>query len=156
MSHPKTQPIPFTNEGYRQLKTDLDRYTQERKQVLVRLQAAREMGDLSENGAYHAAKFELGRVDRELRRLNYLIRFGQVVSPKSGGGVGFGTTVTLEDGTSQRTWLMVSGYESDPAKHKLSIHSPLGKAVVGKAVGDKVVFTAPAGPMTYTITSITG
>jgi len=154
MHHPKLASIPFTPGGYLELKTDLDRYTQERKQVLVRLQAAREMGDLSENGAYHAAKFELGRVDRELRRLNYLILSGQVVIPNSEGVVDFGITVTLDDGTSQRTWLMVSGYESDPAKHKLSIHSPLGKAVVGKAVGDKVVFTAPAGPMTYTITSI--
>ncbi len=154
MNHPKPAPIPFTQAGYSQLTADLERYSEERKEVLIRLQTAREMGDLSENGAYHAAKFELGRIDRELRRLTHLLRYGKVTATGSGGVIDFGARVTLDDGTQKRTFLMVSGYESDPGKQKLSIHSPLGKAIIGHKVGDKVTVTAPAGPLAYTIIRI--
>lgn len=150
----KPTQIPFTRVGYQQLETDLKAYQLKREQVLVRLQTAREMGDLSENAAYHSAKFELGGIDREIRRLKYLLASGEVVDTPSNGTVTFGRTVTVTDGTRERTFLMVSGYESNPIEQKLSIHSPLGQALVGKKSGDRVEFAAPAGSMTYTIVSV--
>lgn len=78
--------IPFTKEGFEKNQKDYDLLLEKRKEILVRLQAAREMGDLSENGAYTAAKLELRSTDRELRRLKYLLRFG-VVTEKTNNGV---------------------------------------------------------------------
>ena len=76
---PKIPTIPFTLEAYQQLQADFDRLSQDRKDVMVRLQTAREMGDLSENGAYIYAKFELGSINRQLAQLRHLLKNGKVV-----------------------------------------------------------------------------
>lgn len=143
--------IPFTKEGFEKNQKDYQVLLEKRKEILVRLQAAREMGDLSENGAYQAARFELGSTDRELRRLKYLLRFGVVTEKKDGGVVNFGSVVTLNNGKEKMTFLMVSGYESNPTQNKLSIDSPLGKAIFGKKAGEKTIITSPDGVTEYTI-----
>ncbi len=150
----KPAKILFTPQGYQQLKTDLQRYTKERNEVITRLQTAREMGDLSENAAYHAAKFELGRIDRELRRLNHLIRYGEATETKHSQVVTFGCQVTLDHGGTPLTFTLVSKYESDPTKQKLSVDSPIGQAILGKAVGSKVSVSTPSGPINYTISKV--
>ena len=71
-------PIPFTKAGYEKVKQDIEYYSTKRKKAVINLKTAREMGDLSENAAYKAARFELGNIDRQLRNLNYLLRFGVV------------------------------------------------------------------------------
>jgi len=73
----KPKPIQLTQEKYNQSKKERLKLNKERKEILIRLQTAREMGDLSENGAYTAAKFELRNTDRQLRHLNRLIRWGK-------------------------------------------------------------------------------
>ena len=128
--------------------------TEERKQILVRLQTAREMGDLSENGAYKYAKFELGNTDRELKHLTHLLRYGQVTKSKKTGKVDFGSQITLEKDGHQTKFTMVSAHESDPQKQKLSTASPIGRAVMGKKVNDQVTVAAPAGATTYKIIDI--
>lgn len=143
--------IKFTREGYQKLEADWQTLTEKRKGTVVSLRTAREMGDLSENGAYKAARFELSDIDRRLRRLKFLLRFGQIAEVKNTGVVGFGSRVTLDDGQKQMTFTLVEGYESDPKQQKLSVFSPIGKAIVGKRAGDKVIVTAPAGQTTYTI-----
>jgi len=82
ITRPKPRPIRLTQEKYDQTKAEHLKLTKERKNVLVRLQTAREMGDLSENGAYTAARLELGSTDRRLRHLNRLITWGEVVKSK--------------------------------------------------------------------------
>lgn len=150
----KPQPIPFTREAFKKLQKKFDQLTSGRQDILTRLQSAREMGDLSENGAYQYAKFELRNTDRELRRLTHLLRYGVVIESKKDGTVDFGCQVTLQSSNGQRTFTLVSGHESDPVTQKLSFNSPIGQAVMGKKVGDKVVVTAPAGKITYTIVAV--
>lgn len=143
--------LPFTKEGYEKVKRDYQKLTEKRKEILVRLQAAREMGDLSENGAYTSAKFELRSTDRELRRLKFLIRFGEISEADNKGIISFGTTVVLNDGKDQFTYKMVGQFESNPSENKLSINSPLGKMLMGKKAGDVVELRTLDGVFRYTI-----
>lgn len=150
----KLPQILFTKEGLGKIQKRFDYLTEYRKEVLVRLQAAREMGDLSENGAYKSARFELGDTDRELKRLRYQLRFGEVGKSQGGGKIGFGNTVSLNDGKRNIVFTLVSGYESDPKQKKLSIKSPFGKAVMGKEVGDMVIVEAPSGEKEFEIVGV--
>ena len=122
--------------------------------MLLRLQAAREQGDLSENGAYTAAKFELGATDRQLRQLGYLLKYGVVTSSLHSGKVGFGNTVTLGKEGKTLTFMLVSGFESNPAAGKLSEQSPFGRAVINRQVGETVVVKAPAGESIWKIVKV--
>ncbi len=152
--HLKPPVIFLTQQGIDEARTEHERLEKYREEVLIRLQLAREMGDLSENGAYKAARSELGDTDRRLRKLKYLLRFGQVPTVASGGVVGFGSTVSINHNGQVSTFQIVSEHESDPIQKKLSDTSPIGSALMGKRVGDTVVVNAPAGPMTYVIESI--
>lgn len=143
--------IQFTKEGYQKIEKDMLELQKERKEAVIHLRTAREMGDLSENGAYQAARFELSGIDRQLRRLKYLLRFGTVTQVTNKGYIDFGSLVTLDDGKNKLTFTLVGGYESNPSQKKLSVSSPIGKAIMGKRVGDIVTVNAPAGLITYTI-----
>ena len=147
--------IQFTPEGYQKLKNDLEIFTKRRVTAVNSLRTAREMGDLSENGAYKAARFELSFVDQELRRLKFLLRFGKIGTVVNSGRVGFGNLVTLVNGKDELTFTLVDGFESNPQQEKLSILSPIGKAVLGKTVGETVTVTSPSGMVHYTIREIT-
>lgn len=151
---PLPKKIPFTKEGFEKIQKDYDLLLKKRKEILIRLQAAREMGDLSENGAYTSAKFELRSADRELRRLKYLLRFGEVKDKNTGDLIDFGSTVTLDDGTEKMTFMLVSGYESNPTSEKLSLNSPLGQAIMGKRAHDEVRINTMDGEIKYTILSV--
>jgi transcription elongation factor GreA len=120
--------VQLTQSGLDEFKAEFDRLTKERVEVLVRLQAAREMGDLSENGAYKAARWELGGIDRELRKLNYLITYAKVVAP---------ITFKLIFNNKPVEYTLVSKHESDPNKGLISYESPLGQQLVGKTAGDE-------------------
>ncbi|MDP3988133.1 MAG: GreA/GreB family elongation factor [Candidatus Levybacteria bacterium] len=143
--------IKFTKEGFEKLKKNFEEFTQKRKSTVANLSRAREMGDLSENGAYKSAKFELGSIDRELRRLKYLLRFGFIAESSKRNFVDFGSKVILSDGEKEMIFTMVSGYESDPHEQKLSTFSPLGKAILGKRKGDRVEVISPSGKTIYKI-----
>jgi transcription elongation factor GreA len=151
---PQPKKIPFTKEGFAKIKARYDLLTARRPDILVRLQAAREMGDLSENGAYHAARFELSSLDRELRKLTYLVRMGRITQASHTGSVAFGSQVQLTGGLKGISFLLVNEHESNPSEFKFSEKSPLGQAVLGKKVGDKVTVNAPDGPINYTITKV--
>lgn len=146
--------IPFTPAVYAEMQDKYQKLQQERKEVIERLQTAREMGDLSENGAYKYAKFELGNVGRQLRQLKYLLDNGQPVSSHSTTVVSFGSTVTLTNPKRSMTFMVVSEHESDPTKQKLSTKSPVGQAVFQKKLGDVVSVTTPNGEIEYTIEKI--
>lgn len=146
--------IKFTQEGYQKVQDDLERLKKEREEILVRLQTAREMGDLSENGAYKAARFELGSTDRQIRRLMNLLKFGEVVNTRQHGVVGFGSTVTITSKHGNQMFTVVDRFESDPSKQYISVGSPLGKAMLGKRPGDSFTVNAPVGETTYTIVDV--
>lgn len=150
---PKT--IPFTAEAYAKNEAEFKRLTNLRVEVMERLKTAREMGDLSENGAYTAAKFELGNIGRQLRYLRQMLLQGYVAKTSSTTDVvDFGRTITLKDGNKEFRFLLVSEFESNLVEQKLSLKSPIGQAVMGKKVGDVVKVTTPTGQVTYTILKI--
>jgi len=150
----KIPPIPFTAEAYENLQKEFDRLTNERKEVMIRLQTAREMGDLSENGAYIYAKFELGSLNRQLAQTRHLLKNGFVVKKTLGNTVQFGCSVTVTSNKKEITFLIVSMHESNLAEHKLSTESPIGSALLGKKVGDTVKVQVPNGEVQYTILKI--
>ena len=155
MYTPPPPTIPFTAEAYAEKQAEFDRLTKLRVEVMARLQTAREMGDLSENGAYKYAKFELGDIGRRLRALKHLLENGYVAKVDTQTSTAeFGKTITITDGTKPMTFFLVSEYESDLTQNKLSVNSPIGKAAVGKKVGDHFSVETPRGKVVYTITEI--
>jgi transcription elongation factor GreA len=148
--------IPFTAEAFAKNQAEFDRLTNLRKEVMERLKVAREMGDLSENGAYTAAKFELGNIARQLRYLKHVLVNGYVAETGSDSHVAdFGKKIVLSDGITEFTFLLVSEHESNMAEQKLSLQSPIGLAVKGKKVGDAAEVITPRGKVTYTVVDIT-
>lgn len=147
--------IPFTKEAYEKLQKEQERLTRLREEVIVRLQAARELGDLSENGAYKYAKFELGNIGRQLRNIHYQLSHGEIVDNKNTSGlVDFGSRVTIKNDRHTLVFILVSEYESDPKQGKLSFTSPIGRAVSGKKTGDQVEVVSPAGHTRYMIVKV--
>lgn len=147
--------IRVTKEGLLKFKKEKAELLVRRGEILVRLQRAREMGDLSENGAYKAARAELSDTDRRLRQIEIVLRFGKVVESSESGVVGVGSRVTVQDGTQKFIYTIVGNYESDPLKGKLSDISPIGKALLGRKAGESFSFEVPAGKKTFTILEVT-
>ena len=149
----KTQ---VTKEGFESLKKELDVLVMEKRPAAVeRLANARQQGDLAENSDYHNAKDELEFLDGRISELEEVIRSAVIVS-KNGkkGSVGVGAKVTVKINGSKSSYDIVGEWEADPAAKKISHTSPLGKALVGKKVGEKVEVEAPAGKVIYEILAI--
>ena len=150
--------IPFTTQKYKQMQEKVVELEETKQQVMQRLITAREMGDLSENGAYKYAKIELGTIRREIQKYKRLLDQG-FVAPKHFGSkqyIDFGTTVTVQKYETQKlvTFMIVSEHESNPSQGKLSYSSPMGKVLIRKKVGDVVVIETPNGSAKYTIINV--
>ena len=148
------QKLQFTKDGYEKLISDLKTDTEKRKEAVVRLRTAREMGDLSENGAYKAARFELSTIDRNIRRLTYLIRIGKIIERADTDTADIGKKIILYDGEHDFEFMLVNTFESDPKNQKLSTNSPVGHAVYGKKAGENITVNSPGGVKNYKIMSI--
>jgi len=151
---PKQDPIPLSPQKFAELQLEVLRLAKERDAASERVKIAREMGDLSENGAYHYGKQELASYSRQLRQVQFLLKYGVVTRSSHSGVVEFGSTVTVSDGKNERVYSIVSQYESDPYTGKISLESPIGLALVGKKVGDVVSITVPAGEIKYKVLKI--
>ena len=154
-----TQKIPMTKEGYEKLKQELDRIIKvERPKNIKDIEEARAHGDLSENAEYHAAKERQGHLDAKKRELEHKLSHAQIidVSKLTNEKVVFGSTVTLEDTESGdiKKYTLVGQEEADLKKGKISVQSPVGKALIGHVVGDIVVIKAPARTVEYEIQEI--
>jgi transcription elongation factor GreA len=154
ISLPPPRRIPFTQVGYDKLLEEKKKLMSERPEAVDHLRKAREMGDLSENGYYKASRAKLTSLDSRLRHLEKLIRLGRVVQTANTGYVDIGCTVTISDGAKESTYTLVGGYESDPVHHTISYLSPIGKALMGKKVGDNSIVETPSGKRTVHIHSI--
>ncbi|MEO8581100.1 MAG: GreA/GreB family elongation factor [Patescibacteria group bacterium] len=152
--HSSIPRIPFTADAYAKMQAEYRELLKEQDELVVRVNTARLMGDLSENGAYKYGKIELGNVRHRLRDLKHLITHGEVVTASKSGFISFGSTITLQNAAKKMTFTLVSEFESDPAQGKLSDSSPIGQAVKGKKIGDSVVVVTPNGEMMYEIASV--
>jgi len=148
--------VYLTQKGLDDLKKEHeDLVNIKRPEVVLRLAAAREMGDLSENAEYTAAREELAFHDGRIEELEMIIKHAVVIEDHHGDKIiSLGSQVTVKVDGKKEEFNLVGEWEADPMKKKISHESPLGKALMGKVVGDEVHVEAPAGKMVYTIVSI--
>lgn len=151
--------ISITQTGFEELQQELlELKDVKMPKVIERISNAREQGDLSENADYHSARDERDMLQARINAIEeILLKTTVTASVKTVSGiVALGSTVTLEIvGKSKKlTYVMSGEYESNPAEGKISVESPVGKALLKKSKGDKVEVQTPAGQVTYKILEI--
>ncbi|MHA7871468.1 MAG: transcription elongation factor GreA [Hyphococcus sp.] len=151
--------FPMTVAGYEQLEADIRRLkNEERPAVIQAIAEARAHGDLSENAEYHAAKERQGWIESQIVELEDKFTRAQVidVAKLDGDSVKFGATVTLidEDSEEEKVWQIVGDLEADVKQQKISVSSPIARAVIGKSEGDSVEVAAPGGARAYEIAKV--
>lgn len=150
--------IYLTKEGLDELKKEHEELTKVKRPLVVsRVSDARDMGDLSENAEYSAAREELSFIDGRIDELEELLK--QVILIDDNGKAGntlvqLGSKVTVHAGGKKEDYMVVGEWEADPGEKKISHESPLGKALMGKQVGDTFDVEAPAGKITYKIVTV--
>jgi transcription elongation factor GreA len=148
--------VPMTIEGFKTLEQELHRLKSvERPRIIQQISDAREHGDLSENAEYHAAKEAQGMNEAKVAELEDKVSRAEVidVSKLSGDTVKFGATVTLEDEDSGEKvkYKIVGDAEANVRDGKVSISSPIARALIGKSKGDSAEVTTPKGSRSYEI-----
>jgi transcription elongation factor GreA len=150
--------IKLTKQGLETLRVELEGLRDVKRPKLVeRLSYARSQGDLSENSDYQSAKEELEFLDGRIDELEEVVKTASVVSGNGktdGGGIGVGTKVTVKVNGVKTVFDIVGEWEADPINKKISHDSPLGIALTGKKVGEKVEVEAPAGNIQYEILAV--
>ncbi len=154
-----TDQIPITRQGYEGLRKELENLKKVlRPQTIKAIEEARAHGDLSENAEYHAAKERQGFLEGRINELEYKLARAEVIDPANASRevVLFGATVRLEniETGEAAVYQLVGPDESDIAQGRISIASPLGRAILGKRLGDEIVISAPAGKRSYELIDI--
>lgn len=144
----------LTKEGVAELQAELAELKAKLIAVIEAIKTARDQGDLSENAEYHAAKEEQERVDNRIAEVEYILANAEIVAHRVKSKVGIGSTVTLKNGAEPVTYHIVDSVEADPLEAKISDESPIGKALLGAKVGDKVEISLPAGIRKYEVQEI--
>jgi transcription elongation factor GreA len=142
--------VPMTPKGHAMLKAELKKLKEvDRPNNAKAIEIARGHGDLSENADYDAAKEEQAMIEGRIRLVGGMLALAEVIDPTSLSGerVMFGATVTYEDSDSgdEKTYTIVGEHEADLKKQRISIGSPLARALIGKSIGDETTIRAPGG-----------
>lgn len=154
------QKQPVTSNGFEQLKQELnDLVTVQRPWIITQIQEARAHGDLKENAEYHAAKEKQGQIEGRIQLLEHFLSQAQVVditSQKNEGRVIFAATIHLTRLADKKTfsYQIVGEYEADISKNKISVKSPLSRALIGKHVHDMIEVDTPEGIVEYSIDAV--
>jgi len=151
--------VPMTNRGYQFLVEELKRLKSvERPKNVREIEEARDHGDLSENAEFHAAKERQSLLDVQIRDIEDRLARAQVidVSKLSGDKIVFGATVSLADGDTgdKVVYQIVGDHEAEPKNGKISISSPVARALIGKSEGDEVQVRTPTGVRSFEILSV--
>jgi transcription elongation factor GreA len=152
--------LPLTARGAERLREELKRLKKvERPRIIDAIAEARAHGDLSENAEYHAAREEQGFIEGRIKELDSSLGLAQVIDPTvldTGGRIVFGATVELFNIATEEevTYQIVGDLESDIEKSRISISSPIARALIGKEVDDEVDVKTPGGVITYEILSV--
>jgi len=144
------RPVYLTPEAREKLEEELNHLNKvTRVEVANRIAEAKELGDLSENSEYHAARNEQSFVVGRIRELEHILRHAQMIPSEGAPNTGFvqiGSTVTVRDeDDEEETYRIRGSVEANPREHIISNESPIGKALLGKKAGDKVTVQSPAG-----------
>ncbi len=150
--------VYLTKEKLEKIKKELEELTKfKRPDIIAKIKEARALGDLSENAEYHSAREEQGFIEGKIEELSYMIRNAKVVDEnnKAKATVDVGCKVSCSiEGDGKTEFMIVGSAESDPMSGKISNESPIGRALMGKKVGDVVEVAIPAGKAKYKIVSI--
>lgn len=152
--------VPLTVTGAEKLRAELQRLkTVERPAVIAAIAEARSHGDISENAEYEAAKERQGFIEGRIKEVETKLANAQIIDPAKldpDGRCVFGSTVELESPQSgeRLTYQIVGEDEADLREHKISVSSPLGKALIGKREGDEVVVHAPGGVREFEVVEV--
>lgn len=144
-----------------QKKQDLEKELLNLKTVIrpnigERLQAARALGDLSENAEYQTSRDEQGKNETRIQQIEHILKYGKIVERTGSDKVELGATVIVKHliDSSEKTFLIVGIAEADITENKISIGSPLGKMIIGKTVGEVFTISTPRGEVSYEIISV--
>jgi len=149
--------VPMLAEGYEMLTRSLKELRAERPIIVQAIEEARAHGDLSENAEYHAAKERQGQVEAMIGEIEDRVTRAQIIDPTSlsGDRVVFGATVTvIDENDKPMRYQIVGQTESDAKQGRISYDSPLGKALIGKSVGEEIEVTVPSGDRFYLVDKI--
>lgn len=147
----------LTKAGKQELQTELERLiTIKRPEIARRLKSAIEMGDLSENAEYVATKEEQGFMEGRIQEIEYILANAEIIETKGGYDiVSIGAKVTIqEDDFPEEVYHLVGSQEADPGNGRISNESPIGRALLGKKVGDTIQVETPGGKINFKILKI--
>jgi transcription elongation factor GreA len=141
------KPVLLTPEGLRKLQEELDHLVNQRRpEIALRIKQAKEFGDLSENAEYEDAKNDQGFMEGRIMTVEQMIRNASLIeNEKADGLVRLGSTVELKDEFGETTYTIVGTAEADASSGRISLESPVGKAVLGRRGGDEVEVETPGG-----------
>ena len=144
----------ITPEGKAELEKEVEQLKGRRGEIAEKIAEARDLGDLSENAEYDAAREEQGIVETRIAEIENILQNAQIIKTTGANEVHLGSRVTLEANGKQVTYTLVGPVEADPLSGKISNESPIGKVILGKRIGDTATITTPKGELTYTITEL--
>ncbi|HLT21418.1 MAG TPA: transcription elongation factor GreA [Thermomicrobiales bacterium] len=149
--------IPITEEGLERLKAELEHLTTIRRPAIIKaIAAAREEGDLRENAGYDAARHDQAMNERRIMEIEDRIRRAVVIDQSGATSVQVGTMVTIDIDGEEETYTIVGAVEARPAEGRISNESPIGKALLGRKVGDVVDIRTPTTVLKAKVVSING
>lgn len=143
----------ITEAGRKELEQELEELKGRRGDIADKIAEARDYGDLSENAEYDSAREEQGLVETRIAEIEDILMNAEIIKARKSNKVQIGSTVELKNGKTVK-YTIVGPVEADPINGKISDESPLGVALMGKAVGDKATISTPKGDTTYTVVSI--
>ena len=149
--------LPMLAEGYERITAELKLLREERPRIVEAIEEARAHGDLSENAEYHSAKERQGQVEASIGDLEDRASRAQIIDPTtlSGDRIVFGATVTLLDDKDKPIRYQIVGQtEADAKVGRISYNSPLGRALIGRKVGEEIEVTVPSGDRFYVVKKI--
>ncbi len=144
----------ITAEGRKELEKELSELKASRGAIAEKIANARELGDLSENADYDAARDEQGQAETRIAEIEDILLNAEIIKPRKGSSVVVGSKIELKVNSKKVSYQLVGPVEADPANGKISDQSPIGKALLGKKAGESVEITTPKGKTKYTIEKI--
>ena len=144
----------ITESGQRELEQELEELKSRRGEIADKIAAARDFGDLSENADYDAAREAQGLLETRITEIETILQNASIIQVGGSSTVVLGSTVELEANGKTVVYTVVGPVEADPLEGKVSNESPIGQALMGKAVGDTVTINTPKGELAYTVVAL--
>jgi len=144
----------ITESGQCELERELEELKSRRGEIADKIAAARDFGDLSENAEYDAAREAQGLLETRITEIETILQNASIIQAGSSSTVVLGSTVELEANGKTVVYTVVGPVEADPLEGKVSNESPIGQALMGKAVGDTVTINTPKGELAYTVVAL--